>query len=215
MDQRQMKQKECIIRQTNGSVAIGVGTPAGIVNGKQLSKITELVKQGAGIAKFTTGQRIVILTDQDKVQQVKDGLAEVGLAVGPAGDTVRNVKGCAGKLCKYSIQDALNDAMALDKIFAGREMPAALKIAVSGCQKNCMEAQSNDIGFIGSPDGYHVYVGGRGGRRQELGQLVRENVKSVDLLAVVEDIIANYLAVGKWRERISHVVGKHGIEVFK
>lgn len=215
MDQRQMKSNDCIIKQTNGSVAVGAATPAGLVTGNQLAKIAELVQQGAGLAKFTTGQRIVILTSPDKVQSVKDGLAGAGLSVGPAGDTVRNVKGCAGKLCKYANQDGLQDALALDKIFAGRQMPAALKIAVSGCMKNCMEAQSNDIGFIGYPDGYQVYVGGRGGRRQSLGQLVRENVKPEELPALVEEIIAKYLAVGKWRERVSHVVDKQGIEVFK
>jgi len=215
MDQRQMKSQDCIIKQTNGAVAIGVATPAGVVTGDQLAKIAELVRQGAGIAKFTTGQRIVILTSPEKVQSVIEGLAEVGLTIGPAGDTIRNVKGCAGKLCKYANQDGLQDALALDKIFAGRQMPAALKIAVSGCTKNCMEAQSNDIGLIGFPDGYQMYVGGRGGRRQVLGQLIRENVKPEELSSVVEEIVAKYLAIGKWRERVSHVVDKHGIEVFQ
>lgn len=213
MDQR--KVKECILKQTNGTMAMAVATPAGVITGDQLAKIAELVKEGANIAKFSTGQRIVILTNPDKVQSVKDGLAEVGLFVGPAGETVRNVKGCAGKLCKYANQDGLADAIALDKIYAGREMPSALKIGVSGCPKNCMEALSNDIGFIGLPDGYQVYVGGRGGRHQALGQLIRDKVKPEELPAVVEDIINKYLAVAKWRQRISHVVEKEGIGVFK
>ncbi len=213
MDQH--KTTDCIIKQTNGTMAIAVATPAGVVTGDQLAKIAELVKQGAGIAKFSTGQRIVILTTPDKVQSVRDGLDEVGLSIGPAGESIRNVKGCAGKLCKYANQDVLQDAVALDKVFAGRRLPAALKIALSGCPKNCMEALSNDIGFIGLPDGYQVYIGGRGGRRQALGQLYRDNVKSEELQSVVEEIINKYLAAGKWRERISHVVEKNGMEVFQ
>lgn len=211
----QKKSTECIIKQTNGVMAMAVATPAGLVTGDQLAKIAELVKEGAGVAKFSTGQRIVILTPPDKVQSVKEGLAEVGLSVGPAGETVRNVKGCAGKLCKFANQDALQDAIALDKIFAGREMPSALKIGVSGCPKNCMEALSNDIGFIGLPKGYQVYVGGRGGRNQALGQMIRDNVQPGELPAVVEEIINKYLGAAKWRERISHVVEKQGLEVFK
>ncbi|MCL6561269.1 MAG: hypothetical protein K6U74_21275, partial [Firmicutes bacterium] len=188
---------DCVIKQTNGTVAVVPATPAGVVTGDQLAKIAELVRQGAGIAKFTTGQRIVILTTQDKVQSVKDGLAEAGLSVGPAGETIRNVKGCAGKLCKYANQDALQDALTLDKVFAGRAMPASLKIALSGCPKNCMEALSNDIGFIGLPDGYQVYVGGKGGRKQMLGQIIRENLKPEELAPVVEEILAKYLGVAK------------------
>ncbi len=55
-----------MITQTNGTYAIVPSTPAGIITGEQLAKIAELVKAGAGVAKFTTGQRIAILTTQDK-----------------------------------------------------------------------------------------------------------------------------------------------------
>ena len=206
---------ECVIKQTNGTMAVAVGTPAGVVTGEQLAKIAELVKEGAGVAKFTTGQRIVILTSADKVQAVRDGLAEVGLKIGPAGKTIRNVKGCAGSLCRYSVQDGMKDAMALDKIFAGRSMPAALKIAVSGCPRNCMESQSNDIGFVGTPSGYKVYVGGRGGRKQVLGQMIKEGVKPEEMPALVEEIINKYLSSTNGKERISHVVQRLGAEIFK
>jgi NAD(P)H-nitrite reductase large subunit len=212
VDQR--KPTEAVLKQTNGTFAVIPATPAGVVTGDQLAKIAELVREGAGIAKFTTGQRIVILTSSDKVQSVKDGLKEVGLEVGPVGATIRNVKGCAGRLCKYHCQDALGDAMELDKLVAGRVMPAPLKVSLSGCRKNCLEARSNDIGFIGLPNGYQVYVGGKGGR-QMLGQLVREEVKSEDLPAVLEDILAKYLEVARTRERVSRVVELHGLDRFK
>ena len=206
---------ECIIKQTNKTMAVVAGTPGGLVTGEQLAKIAELVKQGAGLAKFTTAQRIVILTTAEQVPAVRDGLAEVGLKIGPGGKTIRNVKGCAGSLCKYALQDGLKDALALDKIFAGRDMPGALKIAVCGCTKNCMECQSNDIGIMGTLDGYRVFIGGRGGRKQVLGQVLKEGVNPEELPALVEEIIAKYLAATKGRERISHVVQRLGIEAFK
>lgn len=101
-----------------------------------------------------------------------------------------------------------------NKGFAGREMHNKVKIAVSGCQKNCMEALSNDIGFIGTPEGYQFYIGGRGGRRQILGHFMRE-IKREELKSVIEEILEKYTAAGKWRERISHVIEKQGLEIFK
>lgn len=83
-----------------------------------------------------------------------------------------------------------------------------MKIAISGCQKNCMEAQSNDIGFIGTPNGYQLYIGGRGDRRQVLGHFIRE-IKAEELSSVIEEILEKYATAGKWRERISHVIEKH------
>ena len=214
MDQRQLKPSECIIKQTDGTYAVSAATPAGILTSEQLTMIAELVKQGQGIAKLTTAQSIMIFTSQDKVQSVKSGLAKVGLGLRPDGYTIRNIKACCGKLCKYTNQDTINDAITLNQAFAGREMPNKLKIAISGCPKNCMEALSNDIGFIGIPDGYQLYIGGRGGRRQALGHLLRE-IKQEEMPAAIEEIIEKYVANGKFRERISHVIEKLGVEVFK
>lgn len=214
MDQRQLKSSEFINKQTDGTFAVSAATPAGMLTGEQLTKIAELVKEGKGIAKLTTAQSILIFTSQEKVPSVKSGLAEVGLALRPDGYTIRNTKACCGKLCKYTNQDTINDALALNSTFAGREMPNKVKIAISGCPKNCMEALSNDIGFIGIPEGYQVYIGGRGGRRQVLGQLLCE-IKLEEMPSIVEKIIEKYVAIGKFRERISHVIENQGLEVFK
>jgi NAD(P)H-nitrite reductase large subunit len=210
-----MKSKEFIKRQTDGTMAVSAATPAGMITGEQLARIAELVTQGKGVAKLTSAQSILIFTSQSQVSSVQASLAEVGLALKPAGDTVRNIKACPGKLCKYANQDSLQDALALDPIFAGRDMHNKVKISLSGCQKNCMEALSNDIGFIGTPEGYQLYIGGRGGRRQALGILLREVVKREELASVIEEILGKYTAAGNWRERISHVVEKQGLEVFK
>lgn len=214
MDQKQMKISEFVVKQTDGTFAVSAATPAGIINAEQLSRIAELVKQGKGFAKFTSAQNILIFTSQAQVQSVKEGLSEVGLCLRPAGYTIRNIKACPGKLCKYANQNSLKDALALDPVFSGREMHNKVKIAFSGCQKNCMEALSNDIGFIGTPEGYQLYIGGRGGRRQALGHFLRD-VKQEELASVISDILDKYTAAGKWRERISHVIEKQGPDVFK
>lgn len=215
MDQRQMKPKEFVIRQADGTMAVSAATPAGMITGEQLAKIAELISQSNGFAKLTSAQSILIFTSPDQVSAVKAGLSEAGLALKPVGDTVRSIKACPGKLCKYANQDSLHDALALNQIFSGRAMHNKVKISLSGCQKNCMEALSNDIGFIGTPEGYQLYIGGRGGRRQALGHLLREGVKPEEMASIIEEILKKYAAAGNWRERISHVVEKQGLDVFK
>lgn len=206
---------EAIVKQTNGAFVIIPATPAGLVTGEQLLKIAQLVNEGAGLAKFTTGQRVAIITTEDKIDSVRQGLESVGLKIGPVGDVVRNVKGCTGSLCKWAKQDALKHAIELDGAFAGREMPFALKISVSGCPKNCMEARCNDIGFLGTPSGYKLYIGGKGGGKQELGQLLAEGVVPEDMKGLVSHIIDVYLQNAVGREKLTTVIQRAGLDTFK
>ncbi|TYO96908.1 hypothetical protein [Desulfallas thermosapovorans] len=205
---------EGIVKQTNGAVAVIPATPAGLVNGEQLLKIAQLVNEGAGLAKFTTGEHIVILTAEDKVEQVKQELASVGLGIAPVGPTVRNVKTCPGNLCEFALQNALNDGLNVDKEFSGREMPNAVKIAISGCPRNCMEARCNDIGFIGTKNGYKLYIGGKGGN-QILGELLDKDVAPDELINYTKHIIAIYKDNAKPKERLASVINRIGIEKFK
>ena len=203
------------IKQTNGAYVMIPSTPAGILTGQQLSKIAELVNEGAGLAKLTTGQRIAIVTTEDKIDSVRQGLASVGLTMGPLGDVVRNVKGCPGLLCNWGNQDVLKHSMELDGVFSGKEMPFALKISVSGCSRNCMEVKSQDIGFMGTPSGYKVFIGGKGGGTQALGNLLIENVQPEEMNEVVSQIIKVYLENAKGRERLTKTVQRIGLESFK
>lgn len=206
---------DAIIKQTNGAYVVVPSTPAGLITAEQLTKIAELVSRGAGLAKFTTGQRIAILTTEDKLEHTKKELESVGLKLGPAGPSVRNVKGCPGALCEYAKQDALNDAIKIDEQFSGQETPNALKIGVSGCARNCSEAKSQDIGLIGGPKGYHVFIGGKGGGNQVLGELIAKEVAPEDVADYIKHIIDVYRADAKGKERIHQVVKRIGAEAFK
>jgi NAD(P)H-nitrite reductase large subunit len=206
---------EAIIMQTNDAYVVIPSTPAGLITGEQLAKIAELVNQGAGLAKLTTGQRIGILTTEDKIEDVRRDLESVGLKIGPAGAAIRNVKGCPGALCEYAKQDALKHAIEIDNKFFGKEMPNALKISVSGCPRNCTEARSQDIGFVGTPKGYKLYVGGKGGGNQLLGELLDEAIQPEEMVDYVDHIINVYTKEAKGKERISRTIGRVGIDSFK
>lgn len=206
---------EAIVKQTNGAYVIIPSTPAGLLTGLQLLKIAELVNEGAGLAKLTTAQRIGIVTTEDKIESVRQGLESVGLKIGPVGDVVRNVKGCAGALCNWAKQDALKHAIEIDGSFSGKDMPFAFKISVSGCPKNCMEAKSQDIGFLGTPSGYKVFIGGKGGGNQALGNLLAEGVQPEEMKGIVAKVIDVYTENAQGREKLTKVIERIGLESFK
>lgn len=206
---------DAIIKQTNGAYVVVPSTPAGLITGEQLTKIAELVNQGAGLAKFTTGQRIAIITTEDKIEGVRTGLESVGLKLGPGGAAVRNVKACPGALCEYAKQDALKHGIELDSHFSGKEMPNAVKIGVSGCARNCAEAKSQDIGFVGTSKGYKLFIGGKGGGNQALGELLAEDIQPEEMADYVARILKTYASRVQSGGRLSSVIKRAGIEIFK
>lgn len=206
---------EAIVKQTNGAYVIIPSTPAGLLTGEQLAKIAELVNQGAGLAKLTTAQRIGIVTTEDKIESVRQGLESAGLKIGPVGNVVRNVKGCAGALCFKSNQDALKHAVELDSKVSGQETPFAFKISLSGCGNNCMEVRSADLGFLGTPKGYKVYIGGRGGGQQQLGELIAEEVQPEELESWAKHVIEIYKKEAKPKERLCSLIKRIGLTPFK
>lgn len=206
---------EAIVKQTNGAYVIIPSTPAGLLTGKQLVKIAELVNQGAGLAKLTTAQRIGIVTTEEKIESVRQGLESVGLKIGPVGNVVRNVKGCAGALCDKAKQDALKHAIEIDTAVSAQETPFAFKISVSGCAFNCMEVKSADLGFMGTSKGYNVYIGGKGGGQQYLGELIGENIQPGELADWAKHVIGVYKKEGKEKEKLGPLIKRIGLTPFK
>lgn len=206
---------EGIIRQTNGMFVVLPATPGGLVNAHQLSKIAQLVSEGAGVAKFTTGQRVAIFTTEDKIESVRAGLAEVGLKVGPAGNTVRSVKACAGDFCQWALQDALTHGIELDGRFSGLPLPFAFKIGVSGCGRNCMEVQSQDLGLAATLNGYNIYLGGKGGGKPVHGQLLARDVPYEEVSGYIDHVIEVYKANAGLKERLNKVLARIGLDPFK
>lgn len=206
---------EGIIRQTNGTVIVLPATPGGLVNAQQLTKIAQLVTEGAGLAKFTTGQRVAIFTTEDKIESVRAGLAEVGLTVGPAGNTVRSVKACTGDFCQWALQDTLTHGIELDGRFSGLPLPFAFKIGVSGCGRNCMEVQSQDLGLAATLNGYNIYIGGKGGGKPVHGQLLAQDVPYEEVSGYIDHVIQVYNANAGPKERLNKVLARMGLEPFK
>lgn len=149
------------LRQTNGTFATVINCPAGLLNTQQLEKIAEITKNGAGLAKLTHAQRVILLLKPGQQDHIREELASVDLNIGILHRGVRNIRGCCGALCKWEQgDDTLKLALEIDKMLFGRPAKFDVKIAVSGCSRNCMEAYCVDIGLVGSNRTYSFFVGG-------------------------------------------------------
>ncbi len=149
------------LKQTNGAMAAVVNCPAGLLTSEQLAKITDISRGGHGAVKLTHAQRIVLLLRHEQIESVGKELAEVGLRIGVLHTGVRNIRGCCGALCQFSQGvDGLGLAIEVDRALYGRPMKFDVKVAISDCLRNCMEALCVDIGLIARGDRYDVHVGG-------------------------------------------------------
>ncbi len=149
------------LKQTNGAYASIVNCPAGVLNADQLAKIAEITRNGAGVAKLTHAQRVILLLKPAQLDTVHAELKSVGLRIGILHHGIRNVRACCGALCNLSQGlDGLGLALELDKAIFGRAAKFDVKIAISDCSRNCLESFCVDIGLLGNNGAYDVYVGG-------------------------------------------------------
>ena len=110
------------------------------------------------------------------------GCVDAGLESGHAyGKAVRTVKSCVGTTwCRYGVQDSVQMAIDLELRYRGLRSPHKIKLAVSGCARECAEAQSKDVGVIATERGWNLYVGGNGGMRPAHAELLAEDLDDDD-----------------------------------
>ncbi|MBL1275262.1 MAG: NAD(P)/FAD-dependent oxidoreductase [Ectothiorhodospiraceae bacterium] len=167
--------------------------------------------------KLTGGQRIDILgVKKDQLPAVWADLNAAGMVSGHAyGKALRTVKTCVGKTwCRFGTQDSTTLGMDLEKLTWGSWMPHKFKIAVSGCPRNCAEATIKDLGVVCVDSGYELHVGGNGGIKVRVTDLLCK----VDTEAEVHEYTKAYIQLYReeahylertapWIERVglSHV----------
>jgi NAD(P)H-nitrite reductase large subunit len=188
--------------------------PLGNIASAQLIKIGELAKQYHGQLKIS-GNTIILLgvsmADGEKI------LSELGLP-GESFITsaVRAVNACPGKgHCPRGQQESEVLALALDQRFFGEEMPAKIRMGISGCPNCCAEPMVRDIGLFGLPGGYTVVVGGNSGRLARIADVLAENIPPAAAEKLVAKILAYYKANAKPKERMSTFVERVGIETIR
>src|SRR5690606_2025097 len=150
-------------------VAGGEITPDGLIT------IGQIAKDYGLYTKITGGQRIDLFGAQvHQLPEIWEKLISAGFESGHAyGKSLRTVKSCVGSTwCRYGVDDSMGLAILLENRYKGLRSPHKLKMAVSGCTRECAEAQSKDVGVIATEKGWNLYVCGNGGMKPRHAELL-------------------------------------------
>jgi nitrite reductase (NADH) large subunit len=182
--------------QKDGTYSVVPRVPGGEITPDKLITIGVVAKKFGLYTKITGGQRIDLFGAQ--VQQLPliwKELIDAGFESGHAyGKAVRTVKSCVGSTwCRYGVQDSVGYAIDLENRYKGLRAPHKLKFAVSGCTRECAEAQSKDVGVIATEKGWNLYVCGNGGMKPRHADLLASDLDSATLIRYVDRFLMFYI----------------------
>lgn len=182
--------------QRGGTYSVVPRIPGGEITPDKLIAIGRIAKKYDLYTKITGGQRIDMFGA--RVEQLPDIWEELvleGFESGHAyGKALRTIKSCVGSTwCRYGVQDSVSFAVFIEDRYKGIRAPHKLKGAVSGCIRECAEAQSKDFGIIATEKGWNLYVGGNGGARPQHAKLLIADVDTDTCIKLVDRFLAFYI----------------------
>ena len=120
---------------------------------------------------------------------------DAGFESGQAyGKSLRNVKSCMGSTwCRFGVQDSTGMAVQLENRYRGLRSPHKFKFGVSGCNRECAEAQGKDVGLIATTNGWNLYLGGNGGANPAHGRLFVKDASSEDIIRYIDRYLMYYI----------------------
>ncbi|MDQ3978020.1 MAG: nitrite reductase large subunit NirB [Actinomycetota bacterium] len=190
--------------QRDGTYSVVPRVPGGEIMPDQLITIGEVAKEFGLYTKITGGQRIDLFGARvDQLPHIWKRLIDVGMESGHAyGKALRTVKSCVGKTwCRYGVQDSTTLAIDLELRYRGLRSPHKLKAAVSGCSRECAEAQGKDFGVIATEKGWNVYVCGNGGMRPQHAVLLASDVDRDTVFRYLDRFLMFYIRTADRLER--------------
>ena len=192
--------------QKDGTYSVVPRVPAGEITPQGLMAIGEVAARYDLYTKITGGQRIDLFGARlDQLPEIWETLIAAGFETGHAyGKSLRTVKSCVGSTwCRYGVQDSTAFAIALENRYKGLRAPHKIKMAVSGCTRECAEAQSKDIGVIATDKGWNLYVCGNGGMKPRHADLFASDLDDATLLRYVDRILMFYVRTADRLQRTS------------
>ena len=146
--------------------------------------------------KITGGQRIDMFGARvDQLPEIWEELIAEGFESGHAyGKALRTIKSCVGSTwCRYGVQDSVSFAIFIENRYKGLRAPHKIKGAVSGCIRECAEAQSKDFGIIATEKGWNLYVCGNGGAHPQHAKLLVTDVDTETCVRLVDRFLMFYI----------------------
>lgn len=199
--------------QKNGTYSVVPRIPGGEITPQKLIVIGQVAQKYDLYTKITGGQRIDLFGAQlHELPLIWGELIAAGFETGHAyGKSTRTVKSCVGSTwCRYGVQDSVAMALRLEDRYKGLRAPHKLKFAVSGCTRECAEAQSKDIGVIATDKGWNLYVCGNGGMRPRHAELFATDLDDKTLIRLIDRVLMFYIRTADKLQRTS--VWREGLE---
>ncbi|MDO5661757.1 MAG: nitrite reductase large subunit NirB [Brachybacterium sp.] len=203
--------------QKDGTYSVIPAMPAGEVTPEQLMVIAQVAQEYGLYVKLNGAQRIGMFGARlEQLPEIWKRLVDVGFQSGHAyGKSLRMVKACLGtNWCRFGVQDSTTMAVHLEKRYRGLRSPHKLKISVSGCARECAEAQAKDVGVIATTKGWNLYVGGNGGMNPAHGKLLVEDLDDETLQRCIDRFLMLYIRQADKLQRTARWVESYpgGIE---
>ena len=192
--------------QKDGTYSVVPRVPGGEITPDKLIAIGTVAKKYGLYTKITGGQRIDLFGAQvHQLPLIWRELIDAGFESGHAyGKAVRTVKSCVGSTwCRYGMQDSVGYAIDLENRYKGLRAPHKLKFAVSGCTRECAEAQSKDVGIIATEKSWNLYVCGNGGMKPRHADLLAADLDSATLIRYVDRFLMFYIRTADRLQRTS------------
>ena len=192
--------------QKDGTYSVVPRMAGGEVTPKMLIALGEVAKKYNLYTKVTGGQRIDLFGARlDELPLIWKELIDAGYESGHAyGKSLRTVKSCVGSTwCRFGVDDSVGLAIELENRYKGLRAPHKIKFAVSGCTRECAEAQSKDIGVIATEGGWNLYVCGNGGMKPRHADLFATNLDKETLIKYIDRVLIFYVRSADRLQRTS------------
>lgn len=192
--------------QKDGSYSVVPRIPGGEITPQKLAVLAQVAQQYDLYTKITGGQRIDLFGARvEQLPMIWRDLVDAGFESGHAyGKALRTVKSCVGSTwCRYGVQDSVSMAIFVEERYRGLRSPHKLKMAVSGCTRECAEAQSKDVGIIATEKGWNLYVCGNGGMRPRHAELFASDLDDQTLIRYIDRFLMFYIATADRLQRTS------------
>jgi nitrite reductase (NADH) large subunit len=192
--------------QKDGTYSIVPRVPGGEIAPEKLIVLGEVAKKFGLYTKITGAQRIDLFGARvEQLPLIWRELVDAGFESGHAyGKALRTVKSCVGNTwCRYGVQDSVTMAINIENRYRGLRAPHKLKMAVSGCTRECAEAQGKDVGIIATEKGWNLYVGGNGGMKPRHADLLAKDLNEKELIQYIDRFLMLYIRTGDRLQRTS------------
>jgi nitrite reductase (NADH) large subunit len=190
--------------QRDGTYSVVPRVPGGEITADQLICLGVVAKKFNLYSKITGGQRVDLFGARvEQLPLIWEELLKAGFESGHAyGKALRTVKSCVGSTwCRFGVQDSVGFAIQVENRYKGLRAPHKLKSAVSGCARECAEAQSKDFGIIATENGYNLYVCGNGGMKPQHALLLAADLDPAACLRLIDRFLMFYIRTADRLER--------------